>query len=280
MRRILMSCTELAVRPDCRIFDCRHQLSDPQWGWQVFREGHLPGAVHAHLDDVLSGRKNGANGRHPLPRPEALARWLGEQGLRNSDPVVVYDDAGGAMAARMWWLLRWLGHDEVSILDGGLPAWLDSGFALERDCRRFEPAGYVAQPRAGMTVATADVLANLATADAVLIDARGRSRYAGEEEPIDPVAGHIPGALNRPYTDNLQAGGRFKPAVLLREEFEALLCGTDGSRLVAQCGSGVTACHHLAALEIAGIGPARLYPGSWSEWCADPARPIRTGAQP
>ena len=274
----LVSAAELARHPEWRVVDCRHDLSQPALGAQRYAQGHLPGAVHAHLDDDLSGPKTGGNGRHPLPARTAFVAWLQKNGITGDDQVVAYDDAGGAYAARLWWLLRSVGHTRVAVLDGGLDAWKATGGALTQDLPRhaastFKPQGTDASP----TVDVHDVLRNLQARESLVLDARGASRYAGVGETIDPVGGHIPGAANRPYMDNLGADGRFKPADALRAEFEAVLGAWQPQQVIAQCGSGVTACHNLLALQVAGLTGARLYPGSWSEWCSDPARPVARG---
>ena len=272
----LVSCAELAEHlndPDWRIVDCRHQLSDTAYGERVYAEGHLPNAFFMHLDRDLSAEKNGRNGRHPLPDPQALARKLGAIGISKQTQVVVYDDAEGMVAGRLWWMLRWLGHDKVALLDGGFNAWVKEGRPLTREKPQAVPAVFEAAPRA-WTVSADDVLANLDTKAFLVIDARGADRFRGENETMDPVGGHIPGARNRCFRENLTADGRFRTAAELRSEFLALFAGVPPEQVVAQCGSGVSACHNLIAMEIAGVHGARLYPGSWSEWCSDPARPV------
>ncbi|MEF8727809.1 MAG: sulfurtransferase [Accumulibacter sp.] len=274
--RTLVDCAVLAAHlrdPDWRIFDCRHLLSDPAAGQQAYRAGHLPGAFFLHLDDDLSGPTNGRNGRHPLPDPQGLADRLGAAGVSGGTQVVAYDDAGGAFAARLWWLLRWLGHDRVAVLDGGIAAWLAEGRPLSTTVPQGQPATFVIQ-RQDLVVSTNDVLANLASQKFRLIDARSTDRFRGENETLDPLGGHIPGADNRFFRDNLDADGRFRPAAELRREFTEILAGFDARDVVMSCGSGVTACHNLLAMELAGLPGARLYAGSWSEWCSDPARPM------
>lgn len=262
-----------------RVVDCSHDLSDPVLGLQQYADAHIPGAVHANLDDDLSGPKNGTNGRHPLPAPRQFVGWLARNGIGAGDHVVAYDRSGGMYAARLWWLLRWIGHERVSVLDGGLQAWAAEGLPVTRESKAWQPRELM-QPAAddAMRVDADFVLANLSTGAALVVDARGAGRFAGIGETIDPRAGHIPGARNRPYTDNLGTDGFFKPKAELAAEWQTVLGSYAPSRVVAQCGSGVTACHNLLALEVAGMPGARLYPGSWSEWCSDGARPLSTGA--
>ncbi|HRP97908.1 MAG TPA: sulfurtransferase [Rhodocyclaceae bacterium] len=262
--------------PDWRIFDCRHDLAEPQFGRDAYADGHIPGAQFLHLDSDLSGPMNGTNGRHPLPDPLVLAARLGALGVASGMQVIAYDDAGGMFAARLWWLMRWLGHERVAVLDGGLHAWRDAAQPLTRQVPAFAPTRFDAsvQPLA----VDADFVArHLEAADMVLIDARSPDRFRGENETLDPVGGHIPGALNRFFRDNLAAAGHFKRPAVLCDEFSRLLGGRAPATVVHQCGSGVTACHNLLAMEHAGLGGSRLYAGSWSEWCADPRRPIATG---
>ena len=264
--------------PAWRIVDVRHQLADVGYGERAYAAGHVPGARFMHCDRDLSGAMNGRNGRHPLPEPAVLAARLGELGIGNDCQVVVYDDAQGMIAGRLWWLLRWLGHRRVAVLDGGLQAWLAAGGALEAAVSAATPTTFVAavDGRANLTVDA--VLAGLGATDRLIVDARSPDRFRGENETLDPVGGHLPGACNRFFRDNLQADGRFKPAAQLRAEWLALLGAKAPDQVVHQCGSGVTACHNQLAMEIAGLGGSRLYAGSWSEWCADPARPVAVGA--
>lgn len=275
----LVSVDVLAARlddPEWIVFDCRHDLADPDKGERVYRESHVPRARFAHLDRDLSGAKTGGNGRHPLPDPAAFAAWLGSQGVDATKQVVAYDDAGGAFAARLWWMLRWMGHRSVAVLNGGWSAWLAASQPQTEALPVIAPAHFKGEPDASMIVEAAALEMQLASPDLRLIDARSPDRFRGENETIDPVAGHIPGARNRFFKDNLDAEGRFKPAGELREAFDFVAAGRPASEIVSQCGSGVTACHNLLALEIAGLTGARLYPGSWSEWCSDPRRPIET----
>lgn len=260
----------------CCIIDCRHDLAQPDAGERAYAESHIPGAHFLHLDRDLSGAKNGRNGRHPLPDPAVLALKLGQLGVYGGRQVVAYDDSGGMFAARLWWLLRWLGHDDVAVLDGGLSAWKQAGLPVSTD----HPTPITAhfQHRIALPVITADqLLQQLSSPRLALLDARAPDRFRGQNETLDPVAGHIPGARNRFFRDNLDATGRFKPATQLRAEFSQLLQDKNDAYVIHQCGSGVTACHNLLAMEIAGLHGSVLYAGSWSEWCSDPTRPIVTG---
>ena len=272
----LVSCEQLAAHlndPDWRIVDCRHQLSDVGYGQRVYAEGHLPGAFFMHLDRDLSGAMSGCNGRHPLPDPQVLAAKFGAVGISSRTQVVAYDDAEGMVSGRLWWMLRWLGHDNVVVLDGGFNRWVKEGRPLTRDIPVVLPTVFEVEQRDWVVTAD-DVLANIASPELVVVDARGPDRFRGENETIDPVGGHIPGARNRFFRDNLDADGRFRPAAELRREFLELFAGTPPDKTVMQCGSGVSACHNLIALELAGLTGARLYAGSWSEWCSDSARPV------
>ena len=255
------------------LLDCGFDLTDPHAGARVYAQGHLPGARHADLDSDLSAAKNGRNGRHPLPTREAFATTVGRWGVRADTPVVCYDDQGGPYAARAWWMLRWIGHDEVAVLDGGRAAWLAAGGTLESAPPVPVSAAPYLLPAASMPTVAADRLLGL-LGKVTLLDARTGERFRGEVEPLDPVAGHIPGARNRFFKDNLQADGRFRAAAELRAAFETF---GEPTACVHQCGSGVTACHNLLAMEHAGLTGSALYPGSWSEWCADPSRPIARG---
>lgn len=259
--------------PDWVILDVRHQLADTAYGQRVYAESHIPGAVFLHCDDDLSGDKTGGNGRHPLPDPEKLAQRFGEIGIGSQTQVVVYDDANGMIAGRLWWLLRWLGHDRVALLDGGLSSWQAVNGALTQELPQIRPASFVATI-CDRCVDADYVQSFLATSRMHLIDARSPDRFRGENETIDPVGGHIPGAVNRFFRENLQADGCFKPAAALRTEWLAVLAGALPQQVVHQCGSGVSACHNMLAMEIAGLPGSRLYPGSWSEWCSDSKRPV------
>ncbi|WP_114812907.1 sulfurtransferase [Paraburkholderia kururiensis] len=281
----LISAANLKERLDAApgsvlIFDCRFDLADPASGEAAYAAGHLPGARYLHLDRDLSGTKSGGNGRHPLPDRAKLVDTLAANGLNEGQQVVAYDAQGGAFAARLWWLLRWLGHDSVALLDGGLQAWEAAGLPLTKDAAPAAQGTFKAGAPLQSTVDAQALLRNLAQREQLVIDARSPDRYRGENETIDPVSGHIPGALNRFFKDNLGADGRFKSAHTLREDFAALLAGTAPDHVVLQCGSGVTACHNALAMEVAGLHGATLYPGSWSEWCADASRPVATGPNP
>ncbi|MDP1606228.1 MAG: sulfurtransferase [Rhodocyclaceae bacterium] len=279
----LVSVAELAAHtedPSWRVFDCRHDLQNVEYGIQAYAKGHIPGALFLHLDRDLSGEKTGSNGRHPLPEIAAFAARMSACGVGAETQVVVCDNESGIFASRLWWMLRWLGHDKVAVLDGGLPGWRRAKLPLEIEVRNPPAAQFVPQPRDEI-VATDAVLAKLHAPDMLILDARSEERYAGENETLDPVGGHIPGARNRFYFDNLDdAGCFFKPAEELRAEFADLLDGSVPQRVVQQCGSGVTACHNLLAMEVAGLAGSKLYVGSWSEWCSDPARPVAVGDQP
>jgi thiosulfate/3-mercaptopyruvate sulfurtransferase len=262
------------------VFDCRFDLAAPAAGEAAYAAGHIPGAQYLHLDRDLSGAKTGKNGRHPLPERATLVNALAARGLSEGLQIVAYDAQGGSYAARLWWLLRWLGHDSVAVLDGGLQAWEAAGFALSTDVPQAAMGSFKAGAPLQVTIDAQAVTRNLQTRELVVVDARAADRYRGENETIDPVGGHIPGARNRFFKDNLTADGRFKPAHTLREDFTAVLAGKTPEHVVLQCGSGVTACHNMLAMEIAGLHGAALYAGSWSEWCADPSRPVATGPNP
>lgn len=264
------------------IFDCRFDLANPAAGEAGYVEGHIFGAFYAHLERDLSGKPTGKNGRHPLPERDALVRQLAACGLSRKQQVVAYDAQGGMYAARLWWLLCWLGHESVAVLDGGLQAWQAAGFKLDAAPPEAPPPGdFTPGEPLATTADAAAIERNLSSHERLIVDARSPDRYRGENETIDPIGGHIPGAVNRFFKDNLGPDGRFKPAAALREDFMTVL-GKERQpeRVIAQCGSGVTACHNLLAMEVAGLHGASLYAGSWSEWCADKRRPVATGAQP
>lgn len=265
------------------VVDCRHDLMDASAGKNAYDAGHIPGAVFANLDSDLSGSNYDANGhfagRHPLPKTDDLLAALRRLGINHDTQVIAYDGHGGMFAARLWWLLRSIGHAQVAVLDGGIAAWIGAGQALQTEAVSHESGNIQLKESLTRQVNVQTVLHNLqAKADTRLqvIDARAADRFRGENETIDPVGGHIPGAMNRFFKDNLQADGRFKSAEQLRQDWQSLLA--DPKKAIMQCGSGVTACHNLLALEIAGLHGAALYPGSWSEWCSDATRPVATGS--
>ena len=264
--------------PHWRIYDCRHDLSNPLHGRGAYARGHIPGARFLSLDEDLSGAKTGHNGRHPLPPAHAFAAHMAAQGMRDDVQVVAYDDAGGTFAARLWWMLRWLGHERVALLDGGLPAWKRAGGTLVTSHPPEERGHLSARAHRGMMATAAEVLARLDDPRTLVVDARAPERFSGEVETLDPVAGHVPGSVNRFYQDNLDDYQCFLPAQELREAFLELLGPRRPGDVLHTCGSGVTACHNLLAMEIAGLPGSRLYAGSWSEWCSDPTRPVAAAA--
>jgi thiosulfate/3-mercaptopyruvate sulfurtransferase len=279
------------------VFDCSFDLMKPEAGAQQYRAAHIPGAHYADLDTDLSAKHGVPNahgkvvvakadegppasgGRHPLPSREKFAAWLSSVGFANDMQAVVYDRNGANYCGRLWWMLKWVGHEAVAVLDGGLQAWQAAGGKLsdQEEPARFQSNFVPGEPLATL-VDTRTVAAHLGKADQTLIDARAAARYRGEVEPLDPIAGHIPGALNRPFTENLGPDGKFKPAAQLRDEFEALLGGRDPATVVHHCGSGVSAVPNVLAMQVAGLGPTALYAGSWSEWSNTPGLPTRQGA--
>ncbi len=282
MTTTLISAADLAARlgaADVRVFDVRHDLTNHAAGPEAYAAGHIPGARHLDHETELAAARTGKNGRHPLPDRAQFGALMAAHGVTPQTLVVAYDASGGMYAAHLWWMLRWLGHDQVAVLDGGWPAWVAAGLPTATEPAPSVQPGAPVVPGAPLvgSVDAKAVLDNIAQPAFTVIDARAANRYRGEVEPMDPVAGHIPGALNRPNGQNLQADGRFKNAAQLREEFTALLDGRDPKTIVHQCGSGITACHNLLSMEIAGLAGSRLYPGSWSEWCSDSSRPVATG---
>lgn len=278
--RTLVDAETLAARlgdARLRIFDCRFALNDTTAGESAWRESHLPGAQYAHLDHDLSGPHAPGAGRHPWPDAEAFGAWLGRCGVTPDMQVVAYDAGDGAFAARLWWLLRTFGHRDVAVLDGGWTRWRALGLPVDAEVPTVAPTPYRGRFDAALLATSADLPARLAAGD-LLLDARAPERFRGEVEPIDRVAGHVPGAVNRPYAANLR-DGRFRPTAELAEEFVALLDGRDPSQVVAMCGSGVTACHHLLAMAHAGLPGARLFAGSWSGWIEDPQRAVAIGEE-
>jgi thiosulfate/3-mercaptopyruvate sulfurtransferase len=273
---------ELAGKPGLGLIDCRADLIDPEAARRAYLAGHIPGARYADLNRDLSAPVSAMSGRHPLPLPTDFAATLARWGFGKATQVIAYDDAGGAYAARAWWLLRWLGHTSVAVLDGGLKAWTAAGGTLEAGAEeplKAAPAGGPVLPRAdsAAVIDTAGIPAFLSDDANMLVDARAAERYAGSVEPIDPVAGHIAGAVNHPFSANLAPDGRFLPAAELRRRWEARLAGRAAAHVAVMCGSGVTACHNLLSLEVAGLHGAKLYAGSWSEWIKDRNRPIARG---
>ena len=274
---LLVSTTTLAAHlddPEWIVADCRHDLANPDAGRAAYGQAHIPGARFFHLDHDLSGPRTGTNGRHPLPDPAKFAATLEKAGIGPTSRVIAYDAQGGMNASRLWWLMRWIGHDRVSVLDGGWKAWTEEArpvSALPPVIRsaRLVP---VLQP---IAVPAPEILASMGSVP--LLDARTAERYRGNNETMDPVAGRIPGAMNRFFMHNLTDNGRFKAIDLLKREFTSVLGNTNPADVVNYCGSGVSACHNILAMELAGLQGSRLYPGSWSEWCADPARPIAQG---
>lgn len=264
-------------RPVC-VFDCSFDLMAPALGAAQYQEAHLPGAQYADVNQDLSASADdqaASGGRHPLPSRERFAAWLGRRGVGNATQVVVYDRNGVNYCARLWWMLKWAGHEAVAVLDGGLQAWQAEGYPLASGATAAAAAAQFALHAPLRQLRTVEqVHADLGSNQQTLLDARAAPRYRGEVEPLDPVAGHIPGALNRPFGENLAADGRFKPAALLRAEFDALLQEREPASVVHHCGSGVSAIPNLLAMEIAGFAPTALFAGSWSQWCADPSRPV------
>jgi thiosulfate/3-mercaptopyruvate sulfurtransferase len=278
----LISVAALATRlhdPAVVVFDCRHDLGNPQFGPDAYAKGHIPDARFAHVDHDLAAPKSGTNGRHPLPDRATFVAWLGQQGVTAATQVVAYDGQGSMYAARLWWMLvHWVGHARCAVLDGGWDAWWKTGQPVTTDVPVPSPTTYIPGPApAGTTVDAAAIVAALGTSRLKVVDARAPDRFRGQNETIDPVAGHIPGAINRVFRENLDVAGFFKPATELKAGFAAVLGDTPPAQVVHQCGSGITAAHNLLAMELAGFEGAKLYPGSWSEWIADPARPVATG---
>jgi len=277
----IVSTDELAQHlddPHWIVFDCRFTLTDGEAGRRAYDAGHIPGARYVHLDNDLSGPiLPGKTGRHPLPDAETLARKLYEWGVGVNRQVVVYDDSFGSMAVRMWWLLRWLGHPAVALLDGGYPKWLREMRAVTTETPVLAPGQCICLPERSQYATADEVAMALQNPNYLVLDARNERRFTGQYEPLDPVAGHIPGAVNWDFEENLDLDGTFSPPEALRENYQALLNGREPSHVIHTCGSGVTACHNLLAMEIAGLPGSKLYVGSWSEWITDPARPIATG---
>jgi thiosulfate/3-mercaptopyruvate sulfurtransferase len=281
--RTLVGAEELSGllgEPRLRLVDCRFDLARPAEGRERYLDRHLPGALYADLNRDLSAPVTAASGRHPLPSPADFEARLRSWGMNDDSLVVAYDDGSGMYAARLWWMLRWVGHDDVAVLDGGLGRWLQLGLPVTDELPRPAAGNFTARPRTSMAVDAAAVHHASADPGARILDARAPERYRGEVEPIDAVAGHVPGARNHPFARSLRDDGRFLPPAALRAALGVSLDGVPPERTIAMCGSGVTACHLLLALELAGLPGAQLYPGSWSEWSRDPSRPFRTGDSP
>ena len=282
MTTSLIDAAELAAcLPDRNLLvaDCRADLLDYDWGLRQYATGHIPGAVHASLNGDLSGPTGPGTGRHPLPSPQQFAATLARWGVTPQTRVIAYDQGPGPYAARLWWLLRARGHNAVQVLNGGWAAWIAAGLPLQTAAAT-RSASVVTPVDFADWVDADQIQAALGAGSALVVDARGADRYAGQNETIDPVAGHIPGAVNQPFTTNLGADGRFKPAAMLREQWLGRLGQFEPAQLIASCGSGITACHNLLALSQAGLDGGRLYAGSWSHWIRDPQRPIATGTEP
>ena len=286
MYTTLISVTQLqslmASGQPLMVFDCSFELMKPAEGDAQYAASHVAGAVRANLDRHLSAAKGATDaasgGRHPLPSRDTFAAWLGSVGFRPDMQAVVYDRQGANYCGRLWWMLKWAGHEAVAVLDGGLQAWQAAGGAMASGAAaKFQASNYPLAPVLARLVDTNSVAGQLARPVQTLLDARATPRFRGEVEPLDPVAGHIPGALNRPFQHNLDVNGFFKPAPELRAEFETLLAGRDPVSVVHHCGSGVSALPNLIAMEVAGLGRTALYAGSWSEWCSDPQRPVAQG---
>ena len=259
--------------PGVVVFDVRHDLGDHALGLRKYREGHIPGATFVSVEHDLAGERNGRNGRHPLPSPEAFAATLSRLGVDSGKQVVAYDQAQSTYSARLWWMLRWVGHRNVAVLDGGIDAWTRAGYAVSTDVAQLTTSTFEANV-ADSPVSVDTWVGKLGEIDCSILDARSAERFRGENETVDPVGGHIPSASNRPYASNLNSDNTFKDAVTLRNEWELVLEGRTPQQIVHSCGSGVTACNNALAMEIAGLPGSRLYPGSWSEWSADPKRPL------
>ena len=283
MESMLVTPEELARHlddPQWVVFDTRHDLVDTDAGRAEYEDAHIPGAYFLDMETELSGPKTGRNGRHPLPDVAQFAALIERCGVNPRSRVVVYDATGGCYAVRLWWMLRWLGLERVALLDGGWPRWLREKRPVSKEVPAPRAGSFEPKPRLGALVDAAFVERFREDPAVALVDARAAARYKGEQETLDPVAGHVPGAVNRFWQRNLEPDGRFKDPQELREEFLDLFEDAAPARSVHMCGSGVTACHNLFAMELAGLGEALLYPGSWSEWCSDPARPVATGPRP
>ena len=261
--------------PKWRFFDCRYELTAPEKKKAEFSVSHIPGALYVHMNqDLATTHVPGKTGRHPLPSKDDMARKFSAMGIDKSIQVVVYDDAGGSHAARFWWMLRWLGHDAVAVIDGGWSFWIKEERPVSSELLIPEAKEFIASPRLSWTITADEILKDLNNPETCVLDARSAQRFRGENEKFDPVAGHIPGAHSAPFTDNLDENGNWKSRSELRHKFENLLEGSPAEEVVSYCGSGITACHNILAMYHAGLGDSRLYPGSWSEWITNPDRPV------
>ncbi len=269
---------QFLTEPDWVIVDCRFGLEDTEKGRREYQNGHIPGAVYAHLDEDLSGPVvPDVTGRHPLPEEDSFAEKLGTWGIGSTSQVVVYDDCGGMIAARLWWMLRWLGHENVAMLDGGFPAWIAEGHPVDDDVPNPEKRNFSSNIQADMTFSSDDILHHFGDPGKILIDSRAPERFRGEVEPIDAVPGRIPGAINYPFTKNIDPRGYMQLKQVLRGRFESLFGNVPAEHVTFYCGSGVTAALNVLAVVHAGLGIPRLYAGSWSQWITDPEKPITTG---
>lgn len=276
----LVSTEDLAAHlddPHWVVFDCRFSLADTEYGRRAYAKNHIPGAHYLHLDNDLSAPITASSGRHPLPDPAKLGELLHRHGVGVNRQVVVYDDSFGSMAVRLWWMLRWLGHPAVALLDGGWPKWQRELRPASQTPPPLRSGSCPCLPENSLWLSTAEMEAVVNAQNHLIIDARSESRFTGEHDPIDPVAGHVPGAINWVFEENLDVDGTLLPPEALRENYQALLKGRAPGEVVHMCGSGVTACHNILAMEVAGLPGSRLYVGSWSEWIRDPARPVATG---
>jgi len=269
------------------VFDCRFSLADTGLGKQKYEAGHIPGSIYVHLDDELAGKVTPCTGRHPLPEVDQFTRRTKEWGITSATQVVVYDDAGGAIAGRLWWMMKWIGHNRIAVLDGGYGAWLNAGKPVSTQIEESIPDmtngsnDFSASVNQNAIMEVSELMEQLNSGQVELYDARAASRFAGKHDPLDQVAGHIPGAVNLPFEGNLDENGYFLSSVALKHRFEKMrgadATDSSGRNIVHMCGSGVTACHNILAMEIAGIKPSRLYVGSWSEWITDATRGVETG---
>ena len=268
---------EIVANDNVRVFDCRFALKDPQGGLNKYREGHIPGAQFADMDTQLSSAMTETSGRHPLPDADAFLEQLRSWGISNSTQVIAYDDMSGAFAARLWWLMRWVGHKNVAVLDGGIQQWTENGHALSQEASQYPRGEFNGQANMAWVLDIETVRKELEAKNITLIDARAADRYTGKDQKTDPVPGHVPGANNLPFGGNLNKQGMFASPELIKDRFDRLIQTQSIDRVVNMCGSGVTACHNLLAMEIAGFEPTRLFVGSWSQWIRDPSRPVATG---